>query len=62
MGVSDGYSQGAGGWARLEAGAVRKDLLEEVTLELFLKTMQEGGQARETGLNVCVCMCVQAHL
>lgn len=36
MGVSDGYSQGAGGWVRLEAGAVRKDLLEEVTLELFL--------------------------
>ena len=35
MGVSDGYSQGAGGWVRLEAGAVRKDL-EEVTLELFL--------------------------
>lgn len=56
MAVSDGNSQGAGGWVRLGAGTERRDL-EEVTLELFLiETRQEGGQAKETGLNVCVCV------
>ena len=36
MAVSGGNSHGAGGWVRLGAGAERRDLLEEVTLELFL--------------------------